>query len=97
MIGVQQPDGQIVMVLANGNSPIKTSQPRLINLSESNLVQVQESCQNIQYLKIIKIFSSDDLMLKENVLRNRKKINLEFDYSISTSSFLFNLCSENAF
>jgi len=40
--GIQQADGQIVMVIPNGNSPIKNNlQPRLINISESSM-SIQE-------------------------------------------------------
>jgi hypothetical protein len=41
MVGIQQPDGQIVMLMPSGNSPIKGNgmQTRLINISESSLMQ----------------------------------------------------------
>ena len=66
MIGVQQPDGQIVMVLANGNSPIKTSQPRLINLSESNLIQVQETVKPLKKYDKILLYIGSAIEMKSN-------------------------------
>ena len=50
MVGIQQPDGQIVMVIPNAQSPTKTSpfQPRLISLSEGQMLQpIQEKVKTL--------------------------------------------------
>jgi hypothetical protein len=50
MVGIQQPDGQIVMVIPSGQSPTKTTpfQPRLISLSEGQMLQpIQEKVKTL--------------------------------------------------
>ena len=52
MVGIQQPDGQIVMVIPNGQSPTKNTpfQPRLISLSEGQMLQpIQEKVKILIY------------------------------------------------
>lgn len=65
MVGIQQADGQIVMVIPNGNSPMKNNlQTRLINISESSLMPLQESLlpgidKISRFIELIRISSNE--------------------------------------